>query len=182
MPLSQLAHVEANLRGTARRVPQLPLTEILICRVALILGRDLTAHLDQMLHPAELTDSEFRMLMALYAQNGAASPTDLCGALAQSPANLTRIADALVGRGLVSRHLDAADRRRMQLLMEPAGERLVETLLPQMCAGVNLGFAAFSAEEKQALLAGLKKLLEGIETIPSHESGAAGAGAAARDS
>ena len=166
VPLSQLAHVEANLRGTARRVPQLPLLEILICRVALILGRDLTAHLEQMLHPAELTESEFRVLMALFAQNGTASPTDLCGALAQSPANLTRIADTLVSRGLVSRHLDATDRRRMQLQMEPAGERLVETLLPQMCTGVTMGFAAFSEEEKQGLLAGLKKLLEGIEGIP----------------
>ncbi|HYP78648.1 MAG TPA: MarR family transcriptional regulator [Steroidobacteraceae bacterium] len=166
MPLSQLAHVEANLRGTARRVPQLPLTEIMICRVALILGRDLTAHLEQMLQPTELTESEFRVLMALFAQNGTASPGDLCGAMAQSPANLTRIADTLVSRGLVSRHLDANDRRRMQLQLEPAGERLMETLLPQMCTGVTMGFAAFSEAEKQGLLAGLKKLLEGIEGIP----------------
>jgi len=181
LPLSQLPHVEANLRGTARRVPQLPLTEILICRVALILGRDLTAHLERMLQPTELTESEFRVLMALFAQNGTASPTDLCGAMAQSPANLTRIADTLVGRGLVSRHLDAADRRRMQLQMEPAGERLVEALLPQMCTGITTGFAAFSEQDKQALLAGLKKLLEGIEGIPAREAGSQGAGAAARN-
>ena len=56
MPLSQLAHVEANLQGTARRVPGLPLAEIMICRVALILGRDLTSGLDQIVGNADVAD------------------------------------------------------------------------------------------------------------------------------
>ena len=165
MPLSQLAHVEANLQGTARRVPELPLTEIMICRVALILARDLTGGLEQMLRPAGLTEPEFRVLMALFARDGAASPTELCGALAQSPANLTRIGDSLVKRGLVSRSNDATDRRRMHLVLRPAGEQLVHALLPQMCSGVHAVFAGFAPAEKAQLLAGLKKLLEGIDAI-----------------
>lgn len=172
MPLSQLAHVEANLRGTARRVPQLPLTEIMILRVALILGRDLTTRLDQILRPSGLTEPEFRVLLALFARDGSASPTELCGALAQSPANLTRIGDTLVKRRMVSRSHDATDRRRMHLVLQPAGEQLLGSLLPHMCTGVEAAFAAFDTAEKAQLLAGLKKLLEGIEESTSRGTGA----------
>lgn len=171
MPASQLPHVEANLRGIARRVPGLPLTEILICRVALIVGRDLNARLDLMLRPAGLSEPEFRVLMALFAHEGAACPTDLCGALAQSPANLTRIGDALVRRGLVRRKLDPADRRRTQLVLRPQGERLIEKLIPSMFAGVGSTFDGFSAAEKKRLLAGLKKLLGGIDQLSRNGAG-----------
>lgn len=176
MPLSQLAHVEANLQGTARRVPGLPLAEIMICRVALILGRDLTSGLDQMLRPAGLTEPEFRVLMALFARDGSASPTELCGALAQSPANLTRIGDSLVKRGLVSRSNDATDRRRMHLVLRPAGNQLLQSLLPQMCRGVTALFADFTAAEKTQLLGGLKKLLEGIDAVTAQGAGVLEAG------
>lgn len=165
MSLSQLPHVEANLRGIARRVPQLPLTETLICRLALILGRDLNACIDRILRPLGLTEPEYRVLSALYAHGGAACPRDLCGALAQSPANLTRIGDTLVRRGLVSRHLDPADRRRMLLTLRPAGERVLEKILPAMCVGVSAAFDGFSAAEKKRLLAGLKKLMQGLDNV-----------------
>jgi len=171
LPLSQLPHVEANLRGIARRVPEMPLTEVLLCRVALILGRDLNACLDGILRPLGLAEPEYRVLAALYAHDGAACPSDLCGALAQSPANLTRICDTLVRRGLVTRSLDPQDRRRMQLTLRPAAERLLEKLFPAMCVGVSAAFDGFSAAEKKRLLAGLKKLLHGIDKISSSESG-----------
>jgi len=180
VPLSQLAHVEANLQGIASRVPQLPLAEIMICRVALILGRDLTSGLDQMLRPAGLTEPEFRVLMALFAHEGSSSPTELCGALAQSPANLTRIGDSLVKRGLVSRSNDATDRRRMHLVLRPAGEQLLQSLLPQMCNGVHAVFAAFTPSEKAQLLAGMKKLLEGIDAISAQGVSVLGGSAEAR--
>ena len=107
MPASQLPHVAANLRGIARRVPQLPVTELMICRVALILGRDLNANLARALRLEGLAEPEYRVLAALYAQGGSACPRDLCGALAQSPANLTPSCDTLVQQGCVSRRLHA---------------------------------------------------------------------------
>ena len=125
MPASQLPHVAANLRGIARRVPQLPLTEMMICRVAVILGRDLHASLDRVLLPHGLAEPEYRVLVALYARGGSACPRDLCGALAQSPANLTRICDTLVRRGYVSRTPDASDRRRMQLTLRASGQTIL---------------------------------------------------------
>lgn len=171
MPASQLPHVAANLRGIARRVPRLPLTELMICRVAVILGRDLNAGLDRVLRPEGLAEPEYRVLVALYAQGGTGSPRELCAALAQSPANLTRICDTLVRRGLVSRSLDAQDRRRMQLTLRTTGQRLLDKLIPAMSERVDQAFDGISAAEKKRLLASLTRLLQGVDTLGAGESG-----------
>jgi MarR family transcriptional repressor of emrRAB len=171
VPASQLPLVAANLRGIARRVPELPLTEIMICRVASILGRDLHSCLDRVLRPAGLAEPEYRVLVALFAQGGSACPRDLCAALAQSPANLTRICDTLVRRGFMTRSLDPADRRRMQLTLRSSGERLLEKLIPAMSARVNEAFDGISATEKKRLLASLTRLLQGIDTVNTLEAG-----------
>jgi MarR family transcriptional regulator, negative regulator of the multidrug operon emrRAB len=165
LPASQLPHVAANLRGIARRVPQLPVTELMICRVALILGRDLNANLDRALRLEGLAEPEYRVLAALYAQGGSACPRDLCGALAQSPANLTRICDTLVRQGWVSRSLDEQDRRRMQLTLRASGRRLLDKLIPTISARVQDAFEGFSAAEKKRLLASLTRLLHGVDTL-----------------
>jgi MarR family transcriptional regulator, negative regulator of the multidrug operon emrRAB len=161
--------VAANLRGIARRVPQLPVTEMMICRVAIILGRDLNAGLDRVLRPEGLAEPEYRVLAALYAQGGSACPRDLCAALAQSPANLTRICDTLVRRGLVTRSLDATDRRRTQLTLRATGQRLLDKLIPAMSARVGEAFDGISAAERKRLLASLTRLLQGVDTLGSKE-------------
>jgi MarR family transcriptional regulator, negative regulator of the multidrug operon emrRAB len=171
LPASQLPHVAANLRGIARRVPQLPLTELMICRVAVILGRDLHASLDRVLRPKGLAEPEYRVLLALYAQGGSACPGDLCGALAQSPANLTRICDTLVRGGFVSRIPDVKDRRRMQLTLRASGQKLLDKLIPTMSERVQDAFVGFSAAEKKRLLESLTRLLQGIDSLHATRTG-----------
>jgi MarR family transcriptional repressor of emrRAB len=165
MPLTQLLHIEERLKKLRRKLPQLPATETLVLRAAMILGRDFNVMLERQLKPAGLSEAEFRMLTGLLAHDGHASAGDLCVALAQSPANLTRICDALVERGLVNRTPDTADRRRMLLTLQPAGEELIQKILPQITPEVSAAFAGFSAAEKQQLLEGLKRLLAGIDAL-----------------
>jgi len=142
---------------------------MMICRVAIILGRDLNAGLDRVLRPEGLAEPEYRVLAALYAQGGSACPRDLCAALAQSPANLTRICDTLVRRGLVTRSLDAKDRRRTQLTLRATGQRLLDKLIPAMSARVSEAFDGISAAERKRLLASLTRLLQGVDTLGSQE-------------
>ncbi len=146
-------------------MPNLPTTETLVLRAAMILGRDFNTVLERQLKPAGLTEAEFRMLTGLLAHDGHASAGDLCAALAQSPANLTRISDALVERGFVTRNPDLADRRRMLLTLQPAGEELLQKLLPRITPEVSAAFAGFNTAEKQQLLDGLKRLLTGIDAL-----------------
>jgi DNA-binding MarR family transcriptional regulator len=175
MPLNQLESVETNLRRLGKRMPDMPVEESLILRAAMILGRDATALLDRLLKPVGLAEGEFRLLMSLLAHGGSASAGDLCAALAQSPANLTRIADALVERGYVSRDPDLADRRRMLLALLPEGERLLREMLPGVCREVTEIFAGFSGTDKVQMLQFFKRLLTGIDSVGERDSAADGA-------
>lgn len=172
MPLAQLEKVESNMRKLAKGMPELPMTESLIVRAAMILGRDVNALLDRMLKPAGLAEGEFRLLMSLLAHGGNASAGDLCAALAQSPANLTRIADALVERELISRDPDETDRRRMLLTLLPGGHRLLQELLPGVCREVTALFAGFSNPEKQQMLDSFKRLLGCIDALGGRDASA----------
>ncbi|MEO8315658.1 MAG: MarR family transcriptional regulator [Pseudomonadota bacterium] len=165
MSLSQLESVETNLRNLGKRMPQMPVHESLILRAAMILGRDTTALLDRLLKPAGLAEGEFRLLMSLLAHEGQAFAGDLCAALGQSPANLTRIADALVERGFVGRDPDLSDRRRMRLSLLPEGERLLHEMLPGVCVEVTALFAGFTGADKQQMLQFFKRLLAGIDKL-----------------
>ena len=169
MPLSQLDRVETNLRKLGRQMPQVPIIESVIVRAAIILGRDTNALLDRLLKPAGLVEPEFRVLMSLLAHGGNASAGDLCAALAQSPANLTRIGDALVKRGYIRRDTDLADRRRMLLTLLPKGRRFVDQMLPGVCREVTTLFAGFTSAEKKQMLQGFKRLLAGIEALDTRD-------------
>ncbi|MET0280883.1 MAG: MarR family transcriptional regulator [Steroidobacteraceae bacterium] len=165
MPLAQLSRVEANIRGLSRRVPALPANEALLLRAVIILGRDINALLERGLRPSGLSETEFRLLMALFSHGGNAVAGEVCAALAQSPANLTRISDSLVERDYISRHPDTEDRRRMMLTLQPAGEQLLHSLLPAIGADIGAAFTQFSTHDKQQLLAHLKLLMGGIDAL-----------------
>lgn len=165
MALPQFERVERNVRRLAQIFTDLPVTEVLLARAVIMVGRDINSLLERELKSSGLAEPEFRLLMALYSHGGTAFAGDLCGALAQSPANLTRLSDALVERGLIARNPDLEDRRRMQLAIQPAGEQLVRALLPRIGPGISAAFAEFSAAEKKQLLASMKRLMAGIDAI-----------------
>lgn len=170
MSLAQLERVEKNLRNLRRQMPQIPVNESLILRAAIILGRETNAVLDRLLKPAGLTEGEFRLLTSLLSQGGNACAGDMCAALAQSPSNLTRIADSLVERGYVNREPDSADRRRMMLTLHPEGRRLLDEMLPDVCREVTALFAGFTASDKQQMLQFFKQLLAGIDSFDARNA------------
>src|SRR5450755_270463 len=86
--------LEANLRALSARMPDLPFTEILLCRLLLHMGREMAASFEQKIRPFGLAEAEFRVLTTLFSQpEGAAHPSDLCMRAGQSPANMSRICD-----------------------------------------------------------------------------------------
>lgn len=157
--MDRLAVIEQNMRRVAKRLPGLPVTEALLSRVIILLGRALSARIDEVISPHELTDVEFRTLLALFAApQGVAGPSDLCAGLAHSPASMTRIGDALVARGLITRVLSDQDRRRMDIKITPQGEELVLEVLPRMFSYTRELYGEFSDADKTRLLGYLKKL------------------------
>lgn len=167
MPYSQVAQIEEAVQRISRRCPEMRVEESIVCRIAVILGRDLTSRLDELLAPAGLAELEYRLLLLLFAHGGSASPGELCAALAQSPANLTRVSDLLVARGLLTRMPSAEDRRRLIMTITADGERQVKALLPQLTRSMTLLFGDFSDGERAQFLEYLKRLLRALDTLPT---------------
>jgi MarR family transcriptional repressor of emrRAB len=149
---------EENLRGLSARIPDLPFSEILLCRLVLQIGRQIAAGIDQKLRPFGLAEAEFRVLTTLFSQpDGVAHPSDLCARADQSPANMSRISDALVSRDLITRVLSVQDRRRMVLRITEQGEDLVRQLLPKLFVPLRGMFAGFSESEQCLLISQIKR-------------------------
>ena len=156
--------LEANLRALSARVPDLPLCGILLCRLFLQLGRGMAADFEQKLKPFGLAEAEFRVLTTLFSQpDGVAHPSDLCVRADQSPANMSRISDALVSRDLITRVLSVQDRRRIVLRITEQGEDLVRRLLPKLFVSMRGMFEGFSESEQRLLISQLKRLHANLE-------------------
>lgn len=166
---TQFDMLEANLSGLSVRVADLPITGLLLCRIIQQLGREMVAMLEQQIRPYGLGEAEFRVLTTLFSQpEGTAHPSDLCARALQSPANMSRISDALVSRGLITRVLSAQDRRRMVLRMTEQGESLVRELLPKLSAPLHGLSAEFPEREQRLLIAKLKLLGIKLDDAKSH--------------
>lgn len=161
--------LETSLRALSARMPDFPLTEVMLCRLMLHMGRELSVMLEQQIRPFGLAEAEFRVLNTLFAQpGGAAHPSDLCIRAAQSPANMSRISDALVSRNLITRVLSVHDRRRMVLRITEQGEELVRQLLPKMFVPLRALFAGFSEAEQRQLVDQLKRLSSNLTQAHTH--------------
>jgi MarR family transcriptional repressor of emrRAB len=155
----QFDMMEANLEGLSTRIPDLPITGMLLCRLIQHLGREMTAMLEQKIRPFGLAEAEFRVLTTLFSQpDGVAHPSDLCVRALQSPANMSRISDALVSRDLITRVLSVHDRRRMVLRITEQGEALVRELLPKLSGPLRGLLTEFPESEQQQLIARFKRL------------------------
>jgi MarR family transcriptional regulator, negative regulator of the multidrug operon emrRAB len=169
---SQFELMEANLRNLGARMPDLPATGILLCRLVQHIGREMAAMFEQQLKPFGLNEAEFRVLTTLFSQpDGVAHPSDLCVRASQSPANMSRICDALVARGLITRDSSVHDRRKMVLRITIEGSQFVHQLLPKLLLPLREMLKDFSEPELRQLTQQLKRL--GIEleeaAIAAHE-------------
>jgi MarR family transcriptional repressor of emrRAB len=156
---SQFELMEENLQNLKQRMPDLPVPGILLCRLLLHIGREMAAGFEQQIRPYGLAEAEFRVLTTLFSQpDGAAHPSDLCVRASQSPANMSRISDALVERGLITRVSSVQDRRRMVLRITEEGEKFVRDLLPTLHVSLRRMLRDFPDSEQRQMVAQLKRL------------------------
>jgi MarR family transcriptional regulator, negative regulator of the multidrug operon emrRAB len=160
---ANIDHVEAALRRVAQRHEDLPVELVLLSRLLMGLGRDLSADADELLRSHGISEGDMRVLMLLYGYpDGSANPGSLGANTAHSPANITRIADGLVERGLITRLPSAEDRRCVMLRITRRGETLVRSLLPRISERTRRTFSALSAAEIQQLTADLRRIAKAL--------------------
>ena len=163
---SEIELIEASLGRLRGRMPEMPLDEVLILRLILLLAHEFGLMLDHHIRPNGLGEAEFRALAALFSQpEGVAHPSDLCSRASQSPANMSRISDALVRHGLITRVACESDRRRMVLRITESGENLVREILPPMFAPLRGLYGAHSPEDKTLLITLLKRLAARFDDV-----------------
>jgi len=163
--------LEASLLRLSARLPDTPVAGVMLSRLMLHLGRGVAGMLEQQIRPFGLAEAEFRVLTALFSQpDGAAHPSELCARTSQSPANMSRISDALVSRDLITRVLSVQDRRRMVLRITEQGEELVRRLLPLLFAPLREMLKDFSDAEQQQLIVQLKRLGMNLDELASESS------------
>jgi MarR family transcriptional regulator, negative regulator of the multidrug operon emrRAB len=164
----QYQKLEANLERLRARMPDLPKSSILLSRLLQHIGRGMASMLEIQIRPFGLTEAEFRVLATLFSQpEGCAHPSDLCAKTSLSPANMSRISDALVNRDLITRLSSVHDRRKMVLRITEQGEELVRRLLPTMYAPLREIFKDFSEGEQLQLIAQLKLLGANLDQVLS---------------
>lgn len=147
-------------------IPQMPAPEVRFCRLMLLLGGTIERELEFSLKPHKLNHSEFLTLLILYSRpDGSSSPGELCEYATQSATNMTRIADALIKRGLITRGGSTQDRRRVLIGITPAGRRFVQKLLPPLFPRVEAMFADFSTTERRQLDRLLRKLAGNLDRL-----------------
>jgi MarR family transcriptional repressor of emrRAB len=168
---SQFELMEANLQNLKQRMPDLPVSSILLCRLVLHIGREMAARFEQQLKPFGLAEAEFRVLTTLFSQpEGVAHPSELCARASQSPANMSRISDSLVSRGLITRVSSVHDRRRMVLRITEEGEEFVREIMPKLHAPLRSMLKNFPEAEQRQLAAQLKRLGAELEQLSTPQA------------
>ena len=100
----------------------------------------------------ELSLPQYRVLALL--GDGSTASSVLARKLAVSPPTVTAVVDGLVARGLVERHADPEDRRRLTLLLTRDGKRVLAAADAAAEARLN-EIAAHLDEPTETLAAGL---------------------------
>jgi MarR family transcriptional regulator, negative regulator of the multidrug operon emrRAB len=177
--LERIEGLKATIERIKARGLPTDVDHALLFRSLLMAGRALQALSDEAMVPTGLSEPEFRVLMQLYSQpGGLGSPGELCSGVWQSPANMTRITDQLVARGLISREPSEQDRRRMVLAVTPAGDLLVRTIVPHAFEPIRTVFKPFTAEQRALLQALVTQLLHSLDELHARAPTApAGSGA-----
>lgn len=156
--------MDEGIERTIQLIPQLPAAEAKLTRILLMVAGTLDEELEAELTPHTLVHSEFLTLMFLYSRpDSSSTPGELCEFTKQGATNMTRIGNALVKRGLITRGSSSDDRRRVVIRITAAGRRLVLKMLPPLFPRLDRMFAGFSATDKAQLNRLLRKLADNLD-------------------
>jgi MarR family transcriptional repressor of emrRAB len=159
-----IERIQTGMERVSRQVQSMPMDAALLLRTLILVGRALGELMEDALRPYGLNDTEFRVLVNLYSlPDGIGHPGDLCAAAQQTPANMTRITDTLVARGLITRIPSVQDRRRQILELTEAGRSLLQRMMPAAFEPLRSLLTVLPAAELQEILGQLKRIAAAID-------------------
>jgi len=145
-------------------LPDLPMVETVMVRLIRITGTGMGQFFEPVFRAMGLNENSFHVLCLLMAaKNGCASPSELSDLVGVSRANMTRILDALVSEGLVSRTIEERDARRHTIQIARAGRKVASDAVPRLAGPLTRAFSGLSKEEMSQLGILLRKVIKSFD-------------------
>jgi MarR family transcriptional repressor of emrRAB len=165
--MSEFEPTEKRLRNIQARVPGFPFEPIFLVRLTHHLQKRLRDRTNAMLKPFELADTGYIVLAILYGSaDETSTASELSEACHEKPANLTRVCDDLVARGLIERGTRAGDRRSVTIALRPEGRALIEQALPEVSNKLSAAYAGFTHAEMKQFAGFLARALVNMDEAP----------------
>ncbi len=115
------------------------------------------SHFRPILAAHDVTEQQWRVIRILH-EAGKLDATELADKASILAPSLTRMLRSLEERGFITRHKDDADGRRVLLQITPAGEAIVEDVMPESLKVYADIDARFGVERVEKLLDMLEEL------------------------
>lgn len=156
--------VERRIATTRKRLRGYPHERVTVARLVTHLQKRQHELCNVVLKRHDLNYVTYTALMMMYGSaDQSCSASELSQATGEKPANVTRICDELLHKGLIERYPSADDRRRVMLRLTRRGERLVEQFQPEIWPVLDRIFGGFDASELRALTQLLRRTLARID-------------------
>jgi DNA-binding MarR family transcriptional regulator len=125
-------------------------------------GEAFVALANQSLNGYQLSPAARQALATLDGAGEPLSPTEIARRLIVTTASITSLLDTLERRGLVERHPDPADRRRLLITITPTARDLVRRFVPEIVALQASVMRDIPEEERRQFVAVLTRIREAI--------------------
>jgi MarR family transcriptional regulator, negative regulator of the multidrug operon emrRAB len=155
--------MQLRLEQSRQRHRDFPRDQAVLVRLVKLLHRLFNDRANELLRGHGLNHSEYNVLIMLDGSPEGLTAGELAEATSEKPANTTRLVDQLLAKGLVSRQACDQDRRRLRVMLSPAGEALIDTVMPAIATQLKGFFAAMPASDQGQLEALLLQVVDAVE-------------------
>lgn len=106
----------------------------------------------------DLSPSQFNVLNLLYEQSEGCTQISLSRQLIMHRSNITGLVDRLEARGLVQRQENPTDRRAFNVVLTPAGKKLVMKIQPHYYRAAEVVWSGIPVERAKQIVAELESI------------------------
>ncbi|GGY11186.1 MarR family transcriptional regulator [Paludibacterium paludis] len=164
---SSLANAAERLERIGQLVPDDHKQLVMLRMMMKLATGAMNNRMRDLLRQQDLHTVSFTALTMLINDDGTPlNPSELSAMTGESRANITRVCDEMVARGLLNRCGNPDDRRRVDLTLAPNGRDILHALMPQVHRLILGPLAALDQDERDALERILKKLIHELDNQP----------------
>lgn len=153
----------ATLAKVAERYPDMDIPALETWLTLMSVSDDCMDDLDQFLAGHNLSQRKFFVLILLMRNPGGLKVSQLAEGTSVSCPTMTGVVDGLLNAGLVTRETDEQDRRVFVVGITPAGQELLDQVMPEHYRRINRIMVCLDSEERTQLKIILTKVRAGLE-------------------